>query len=104
MNKLEPGWLAPDGTLYPCACFAHMDAADTIAAALGLNGELHGDIALYTHGWTHIGISQIGKKTWNIAWRTFLTEPQKNALRSYIEGEVLPPDPITLMRWESEVA
>lgn len=98
-SELKTGWLSPNGDFYPCGVYEHISYARKI---LGDEYTNRADDKLLDSGFAEITISQLGVKEWRVYWKHFLTEQQKNFLKSYFEDDVFPMGDITKMRWEKE--
>ena len=98
-TELSTGWLSPSGDFYPCGVYEHIGKAMEI-----LNNAMvsRADEKLHDCGFVSISISQLGKRKWRIYWKTFLTDQQKNFLKSYFEDDLLTVDNLSKIRWEKE--
>lgn len=102
-ENLKTGWLAPDGSFFPCYSYDHAEEAREIVTKLGYSTieYPHADDNLMAHGWCYIGISSFFCHEWRIGWNKFLTDLQKNFLKPYFESD-LPVNDFAKMRWERE--
>lgn len=57
--KDSSGWLAPDGSFYPCEYAGHMDLAMDICAWQGWDGGYTGYTALQDRGWLRVDAEYI---------------------------------------------
>ena len=103
MKDLKTGWLSPIGDLFECDTYTHCRTAREIVYKFGYAwGEYKSaDNCLMAKGWAYIGISEFDYE-WRIGWGKFLTEYQKNFLKSYFEDTQRPVNIIAKARWESE--
>lgn len=101
---MQTGWLAPDGSFYPCALYEHIEVAREIVDKIGIqrNGKHRPDEILLSAGWVQITRSLICVKEQNIFWENFLTDYQKIFLRPYFEQNDETMSPVAIMRWEYE--
>lgn len=95
------GWLSPNGDLYECARYAHIEMAFQIADELNYVVQLSADETLLSKGWVHISIS-LHPQEWHIVWDRFLSETQKQFLRPYFEESNLPVSFASQMLWDME--
>ena len=99
MNKLQTGWLAPNGTFYACRVYEHISLAREILKDDNAN---RADEKLHDWGFAEITISQLGIKEWRVYWKNFLTDEQKNFLKPYFEDDKFPMGYVSKMRWDQE--
>lgn len=100
-NGLSVGWLAPDGDMYECDLFDHIEAAANICRKFKYEERGSLDDILLKHSWVHITCSLAPYRKFYIEWDKFLTEPQKSFLRPYFENELV--NTSACSRWEQEV-
>lgn len=109
MNELKSGWLAPDGEFFPVKFGAHYIVARDIVGERGYRATASKEVRNYPdnilleRGWVRISMSDFHFRSYaNIEWTNFLTDYQKNFLRSYFEEpEIIMPDAMRL-HWLSE--
>lgn len=98
-SELKTGWLSPDGSFYSCHVYEHVSCAREILRDEHAN---RADEKLLDRRFVQITLSQLGIKEWCIYWKYFLTEQQKNFLKTYFEDDVFPVSDVVKMRWERE--
>lgn len=86
MDGLYTGWLAADGTFFPCKVYDHLETAKELCEQFNLPYQYAED-ALLECGWVQISISYLFEYGYHIMWYNHLTDYQKNFLRPYFEGE-----------------
>lgn len=96
---LKTGWLCPNGDFYPCETFDHISCAREIVKD---DTTPRPDEILHDCGFAEITISPVGEREWQIFWKHFLSDAQKNFLRPYFEDETRPMEYRAKMRWEQE--
>lgn len=99
-DKLPIGWLAPDGDMYECDLYDHIEAAANICNKFGYERFGALDDILLKHSWVHISFSLAPYRRFYIEWDKFLTEPQKSFLRPYFENVFV--NSSACSRWEQE--
>jgi len=100
-NGLQVGWLAPDGDMYECDLYDHIEMAKEICKKFGYEGYKSVDDILLSHSWVHITCSLAPYRKFYIEWNKFLTEPQIQFLKPYFTNELI--NNAACIRWEQEV-
>ena len=105
-NELKVGWLAPDGSFWPCETCEHVAIARMLCDKFEYNiWEYRGqaDDTLLHLGWIHITLSEWDKE-WRIDWKWThkITYPQVQFLKPYFE-DIHPVNELVKGRWEREV-
>ena len=95
------GWLAPDGDLYECDIYDHIETAANICHKFGYEQSGALDDILLKHSWVHISFSFAPYRRFYIEWDKFLTEPQKQFLKPYFEEAFVCNS--SCLRWKQEV-
>ena len=91
-EKTYTGWLAPDGTFFPCELYEHISTAYELLDRLHLESDTEKDLfapdnVLLDRGWIHISLSLMGQREWQIFGKKGATEEQKVFLRPYFDLE-----------------
>ena len=94
------GWLSPDGDIYECEPYDHIETAANICYKFGYEQSGALDDILLKHSWVHISFSFVPYRRFYIEWDKFLTEPQKSFLRPYFENGFV--NTSACSRWEQE--
>lgn len=84
-DGLSIGWLSPDGDIYECEPYDHIELAANICRKFGYEQYGALDDILLKHSWVHITFSFAPYRRFHIYWDKFLTEPQKQYLKPYFE-------------------
>lgn len=104
------GWLSPDGSFFKCSSYDHTDTAEELVGKLNYpkvsmeNRYIHADDNLMSHGWCYVGVSDFQHNEWRISWNKFLTEYQKQFLKSYFENEDINISRLSMWKWLQECA
>ncbi len=106
LNKLGGGWLAPDGSFWPCVSCEHISVARMLCDKFQYNiREYRGqaDDTLLHLGWIHITLSEWDNE-WRIDWKWThkITQPQIEFLKPYFE-DIHHVHELVKHRWEREV-
>lgn len=94
------GWLSPDGDIYECEPYDHLESAANICRKLGYKEYGAVDDTLLNHSWVHISFSFAPYRRFYIDWEKFLTKPQKLFLKSYFEKADVCSS--SCLRWKQE--
>ena len=91
-HDIHTGWLAPDGTFFPCEVYGHYGMAYELVEKYQLKERLKRavpspDNALLDNGWIHITLSQLGVKEWQMHFTINITPEQKQFLQPYLDGK-----------------
>ena len=89
MSAGKTGWLSPDGKLYECETWEHMDTAEKLAKEYGYDiEEYQEDQTLLDNGWAKIGIATMFEHGYAVNYHgNKLTYQQLDFLKPYIYGE-----------------
>ena len=109
---MQTGWVAKDGSFYPCETYEHVSVAENLIKKLKLpRMENHDrylgvdapDDVLLHHGWVRITRSLLFSKEQNIYWEKRLTSDQISFLMPYFEENDEVISETSKMRWEYEL-
>lgn len=99
----KTGWLAPDGTFFPCETYEHIYWAREIVEKYHYQSMSEpADEILMNKGWVQISISMLLGHKFVIYWDKHLTDYQKNFLKPYFEQAYMSINESTLWAWEEE--
>ena len=89
---MKLGWISPDGDFIECHSYDHIATATELCKKFGYKADIlervPDDTLLMRHGWAYVGISELDHN-YRVGWSKFLTEPQKNVLKEYLESDRL---------------
>ena len=97
------GWLAPDGTFYGCAYFAHEDVAYYVLKSSSAELEEKGYVKIYESRLFGLGrnyyLGQPSHRTTQYMTRNFLTQPQIDWLLEHGYKDAIVPEDVK-EQWE----
>lgn len=102
MYKSALGWLAPDGSFFPCNWADHVFIAEDICKKYGFNdlGKTADD-TIMAHGFVHITQSAWDCE-YHLFWDKHLTTIQKDFLKAYYHNKDITISYACLKAWQYE--
>lgn len=85
----KTGWLSPDGKLFECETWEHMDSAEKLVEEFGYVSQYNReDQTLLDNGWAKISIASMVEHGYVVNYHTRkLTHEQLDCLKPYIYDE-----------------
>ena len=84
----KTGWLSPNGKLYECETWEHMDLAEKLVEEFGYESDYNReDQALLDNGWAKISIATMIEHGYVVSYHNELTYEQVVYLKPYVYDE-----------------